>query len=330
MYTEYDYLNSTEKTCYLKLLSEIKEYKTQFQFGAISTDRITNAFHALLHDHPEIFWLSSGGEFEVITKAGKLDHVTFFAEMTEGLVMSVVPAMEKLLNSVVDMIVAKARLRRSVFDQVLLVHDYIIDTTQYDLKSSDCYNAFGCLVRNRAVCAGYTRAFTLIMNRLGYECGYASGFSKRSGESHAWNYILLDGAYYFIDVTGDDPTSEGPNAVSNNKTYNFFCLTTKELELTHQISTEFHVPQCNGTKYNYFHYNGLFLKRYSFDEVVCIAEPQLRKTGKFSVKFGSASETKRALTDLIEKNNVYKIPGVGRRILYSTSRSGLILSVENG
>lgn len=329
MYTEYDYLNATEKTCYHRLLQEIKDYKTRFQFGAVPTEQITNAFRAVLHDYPEIFWLSGGGEYELTTKGGKLDQVTFFAELTKGMVISVVPSMVKILDLAADTVVARARFKKNTFDQVLAVHDHIIDTTQYDLKNSDCYNAFGCLVQNRAVCAGYAKAFMLIMKRLGYVCGYAAGFSKRTGESHAWNYILLDGEYYFIDVTGDDPTSDSQETVSNNKTYNYFCLTTKELELTHRISKEFHVPQCNGTKYNYFNYTDRFLSRYSFDAVANLAEPQLRASGKFSVKFGSASETKRALTDLIEKSRVYKIPGVGRKILYSTSRSGLILNVEN-
>ena len=329
MYTEYDYLTSTEKACYRKLLQEIKEYKSRFHFHGIPTEKITNAFRAVLHDFPEIFWLTGGGEYELTTKSDKLENVTLFAELTKGMVLSVVPSMVKILDCAVDTVVAKAKFKKNTFDQVLAVHDYIIDTTRYDLKNTDCYNAFGCLVQNRAVCAGYTKAFMLIMKRLGYACGYAAGFSKKSGESHAWNYILLDGEYYFIDVTGDDPTSTEPDAVSNNKTYNYFCLTTKELEMTHRISDEFHVPRCNGTKYNYFNYNNHFLSRYSFDALSRIAEPQLRTNGKFSVKFGSVLEAKRALADLIEKSNVYKIPGVNGRILYSTSRSGLILNVEN-
>jgi hypothetical protein len=99
--------------------------------------------------------------------------------------------------------------------------------------------------------------------------------------------------------------------------------------MTHRISDEFHVPGCNGTKYNYYTYNSLLLTRYSFNEVARIARAQLREKGKFTVKFASTSEANKAFADLIEKNNVYKIPGVSRSILYSKSRSGLILSVEN-
>lgn len=329
MHTEYDFLTTTEKSCYQQLLEEIREYKTEFQFGAVTPAQITKAFRALLHDHPEIFWLTGGGEFEQTTVGGKLRSVTLFADLHKGMVMSVVPQMASILDCAVELVVTKAKFKKNTFDQVLAVHDYIIDTTQYDLKNSDCYNAFGCLVQNKAVCAGYTKAFMLVMNRLGYECGYASGFSKKSGEPHGWNYILLDGEYYFIDVTGDDPTSADPKVVSNNKTYDFFCVTTKELEMTHRLSDEFHVPECNGTKYNYYVYNSLLLKRYSFDEVARIAAPQLRANGKFTVKFESVTEAKRAHADLIEKHNVYNIPGVNRKILYSTSRNGLIMTVTN-
>lgn len=329
MYTEYDYLNLAEKTCYEKLLKEIREYKTEFRFGAVSTDSITNAFRAVLHDYPEIFWLTGGGEFEVITRGKALQEVILSAELTRGMMLSVVPTMASILDCAVNTVVAKAKFKTNVFDQVLAVHDHIIDTCVYDLKNSDCYNAFGCLVQNKAVCAGYSKAFMLIMKRLGYVCGYAAGTSKKSGESHAWNYILLDGEFYHIDVTGDDPTMTDSEAVSDNKTYNYFCLTTKELEMTHRISDEFHVPLCTGTKYNYFNYNKLVLQRYSFDAVALLAMPQLKKKGEFSVKFANLLEAKRALADLIDGKKVYQIPGVNRNILYSTSRSGLILNVEN-
>ncbi len=329
MYIEYDYLTSTEKTCYQKLLREIKEYKTVFHFDAVHTDHITNAFRAVLHDYPEIFWLTGGGEYEATSVGGVLRKVTFCAELNKGLMISVLPTMANILECAVDAVVAKARFRKTVFDQVLAVHDYIIDTTRYDLKNSDCYNAFGCLVQNKAVCAGYAKAFMLIMKRLGYVCGYAAGFSKKTGESHAWNYILLDGEFYHIDVTGDDPTMTNPQSPSDNKTHNYFCLTTKELEMTHRISDEFHVPLCTGTKYNYFNYKKQTLARYSFDAVASIATPQLKEKGEFSVKFANVLEAKRALADLIDANKVYKIPCVNRSILYSVSRSGLILNVEN-
>lgn len=58
---------------------------------------------------------------------------------------------------------------------------------------------------------GYAKAYMLIMNELGIECGLVTGIAKNSTGSsggHAWNYINLDGDYYMVDVTWDDPVEQ--------------------------------------------------------------------------------------------------------------------------
>lgn len=329
MFNEYEHLTENEKACYHRLLKEAKEYKTAFEFSATPTDTITKAFRAMLTDHPEIFWLSGEGEIDANFSDQKIHDATLHADLSPEMDLATIPVMAQVFESAVATVVARAKLCKTKFLQVLAVHDYIIDTTKYDLKNPSCYNAYGCLVQNRAVCAGYAKAFMVIMNRLGYRCGYAAGFSKKTGGGHAWNYIELDGEFYHVDVTMDDPTATDPEDESNNKTRNYFCLTTKELELTHRISDEFHVPFCGGTKYNYYRYNNRILQCYSYEAVAALAKPQLEKGGTFSVKFASLSEAKRAFSDLFEKNKVYTIPGVARNIFYSKSSSGLILTVEN-
>ena len=57
------------------------------------------------------------------------------------------------------------------------------------------------------MCAGYAKAYQLILNRMGIECGYITGNAVNDMVSgpHAWNYVRLDGNYYQVDVTWDDP-----------------------------------------------------------------------------------------------------------------------------
>ncbi len=329
MFNEYEYLTENEKICYQKLLKEAKEFKTRFQFFGIPTESITKAFQAMLTDHPEIFWLSGEGEIDATLVDQVVEDATLSADLSPEMDLSTVPMMAQVFESAVATVVARAKRCTTAFLQVLAVHDYIIDTTKYDLDNPSCYNAYGCLVQNRAVCAGYSKAFMLIMNRLGYRCGYAAGFYKKSGERHAWNYIELEGEFYHIDVTHDDPSVTHPEYGSDNKTRNYFCLTTEELKKTHEITDEFHVPFCGGTKYNYYNYNNLLLQRYSFEAVSALATPQLKKRGEFSVKFSTKGEADRAFADLIDRSKVYTIPGITRNILYSRSRNGLILTVEN-
>ena len=50
---------------------------------------------------------------------------------------------------------------------------------------------------------------------------------KIISQNHIWNAVKIDGKWYHLDLTWDDPvTSDGSDVLE----YNFFLITTKELE----------------------------------------------------------------------------------------------------
>ena len=46
--------------------------------------------------------------------------------------------------------------------------------------------------------------------------------SQGQRENHAWNYVQLDGRWFAIDVTWDDPVVQGGGRVSNETKYKYF------------------------------------------------------------------------------------------------------------
>ena len=107
------------------------------------------------------------------------------------------------------------------------IHDYIIDHSVYDSNRSD-YNdttyrsdiAYGPLLQGYGICGGYTDAMELFLEELGIES------YKISSEQHVWNAIYLDGEWYHLDLTWDDPvTSTGENLIEHN----FFLIDTPTL-----------------------------------------------------------------------------------------------------
>lgn len=73
------------------------------------------------------------------------------------------------------------------------------------------------------------------------------------GENHAWNLVNIEGEYYHLDATWDDPISENGESVIR---YNFFNLKDDEISLTHKWNRE-NYPKAEGEKYNYYRYNNL-------------------------------------------------------------------------
>ena len=128
-------------------------------------------------------------------------------------IQSVTMPSDALKNAVLEM-VRWAPEGASKVDQVKAVHDWLVRNCSYNTTASDqgYYNytashiddpwsAEGALIYNRPVCAGYAAAFQLGMQRLGIPCQTVIN----TAANHAWNRVKIDGYWYHVDVTWDDP-----------------------------------------------------------------------------------------------------------------------------
>ena len=99
-------------------------------------------------------------------------------------------------------IAKKARERyRTTYGRVKYVHDYLIRTISYCKTHDYGCQSYRALVRHKAVCAGYARAYCIILQYLGINVRIVS-----TG-SHAWNIVKIGRHWYHVDVTWDDITS---------------------------------------------------------------------------------------------------------------------------
>ena len=88
-------------------------------------------------------------------------------------------------------------------EKLLILHDYIVTHCEYDHSQSKqgIYDAYGCLVNGLAVCQGYSEAYHVLLKKLGIPC--KTVYSRDL--AHTWNLISLNGKWYYVDVTYDDP-----------------------------------------------------------------------------------------------------------------------------
>lgn len=112
-------------------------------------------------------------------------------------------------------------------EKIRVIHDYIIDHTEYDKlkyenKNDDTYKsntAYGVLIEGYGTCNGYADAMEIFLDKMNI-INY-----KISNEEHIWNLVYLDGKWYHLDLTWDDPISD---ININRDTY--FLISTKTLE----------------------------------------------------------------------------------------------------
>ena len=112
-------------------------------------------------------------------------------------------------------------------DKVKIIHDYIINNTTYDQNRSDnnikqyeSDNAYGALIEGHALCGGYTDAMMLFLEKFNIES------YKISSTNHIWNYLKLNGTWYNLDLTWDDPISQDGRNILDHK---FFLISTDEM-----------------------------------------------------------------------------------------------------
>lgn len=98
------------------------------------------------------------------------------------------------------------------FEKVKAVHDWMVLNIAYDEENYDkgydmipeeSFYVEGAMNKGIAVCNGYAETFKAFMNIQGLECSVIAGDGL--GGYHGWNKVKLDGEYYYIDVTWDDP-----------------------------------------------------------------------------------------------------------------------------
>ncbi len=93
-------------------------------------------------------------------------------------------------------------------EAALYVHDMLISAYAYD-ESEKIFDVYGFLTEKKGVCQAYSLCYMAVMRELGIPC-----YMVVSEEmNHSWNLIELNGQWYHVDLTYDDPRPDRPGQV---------------------------------------------------------------------------------------------------------------------
>lgn len=120
----------------------------------------------------------------------------------------------------------------SDYDKIKKIHDFIIENASYDTDTKK-YSAYDNLMNKRSTCQGYMSAAYKMFTEAGIPCRIITGTGNK--DSHGWNIVKLDGKWYNIDCTWDDPlTSNGESIIA----YDYFLKSDADFP-GHQRDAEF-------------------------------------------------------------------------------------------
>ncbi len=262
---------------------------------------VCNAFD---RDHPEVFWNSrmvscksgasyyTDGENYEMTLTVELVLQDTSAQNEEERIDMRIPAYadeeaiktgiakrDERVSELCDAVAGK-----TVYEKLEYFNDVLTGTNQYntgsDLDAIDdtCREGISALLGAVGdagpVCEGYARAFKILCDAEEIPCVLVDG------ADHMWNYVRVDGSWYAVDVTWNDPVPSGgypdATAVSGYENLNFFLVGSETVNngdafiTTHPVEN---APSLNGVKFT----NGpeLSTSKYEYSQYTDLSDAEI-------------------------------------------------------
>ncbi len=281
---------------------------------------------AVYCDHPEAFWLSRNYSLDFNFKDGYFIILYSLYSYEDAVVMA-----RGLENAVSAYLIDMPR-NLSEYERELYIHDRLVSECEYDYtvyeensRNHTVSCAYGALVNHSAACVGYTTATKLLLNCVGIESYAVHGFSD--DYAHVWLLVKIEGGWYHLDVTWDDPILSEPSSLIQHTYFNItdemiaeshelcenFDALTEERILSGAAGARFYnfdMPKADSLDYNYFIQEALLIPTLSDDSVELIADEivGLLENGEteMNIRFSSEFEALAANDWLMSGGNALR------------------------
>lgn len=193
---------------------------------------IFSVYFDTTYENPDIFYAPNAVSMSYSYDSNTLKLTRLIINVSYQYSDSQILEMSNRFNNKVNYIVEE--YLSNTTDELTLeyiINDYLLDNVTYDYDNylndtipDISHSAYGALINGVAVCDGYSKAVKVLTNILGIE----SGIITSSEMNHAWNYININGKYYNLDVTFNDPVPE-----TNQRRYTYFNKSNDEMSTSH-------------------------------------------------------------------------------------------------
>ncbi len=252
----YQSLSHRERVLYDTIASALMYHKDTLRLDSsqgYGYDEIYEAYSTIYSSEYRLFFISPRFAYNDADNTITFEYTCSPAEQE---------MMQKDLDSAARSILARAE----GFDEygtALVIHDEIIKSCRYG-EGEYQNTAYGCLVQGCALCQGYTAAFSYLCSLAGIQTLAAE---DADGE-HMWSEACIDGSWYHIDTTWDDPDDEKrPGYVK----YDWFSLGDEDMRRFHSIRKD--IPRASSGRSYFDAYDLTADSPDSAEKLVSVCEP---------------------------------------------------------
>lgn len=197
-----------DETAIEYIYHQLYNYKESFNVYEykINTDDFLDIYSQVINNNPDLFFVSGTFSYNYVTTDNCVYEVTPFYTMEQ----SEAEEAKTIFENGAQKALSKLDSSMNDVQKCLVLHDYICDAATYPdvfdddgnvIDDNEIYHtAYGFFSDGNVVCAGYTLAYSYLLNRIGIETTYVTSEIM----THAWNKVKINGNWYNIDLTFDD------------------------------------------------------------------------------------------------------------------------------
>ena len=326
----YSMLPVTQQQLYLEILDALTEFREDVRLSSCDTEEISKVFQCVMNDHPEIFYVD-GYTYTEYTLGEKLRKITFSGVylMDNDEVLRT----QRKIDRYVEECLGGIALDADEYEKVKYIYEYLISHTEYDGTAQDNQNICSVFLRGRSVCQGYAKAMQYLLQKAGVYSTLVLG-RVINGDSHAWNLVRIDGEFYYVDVTWGDASYQTSGQESSGErkmpaiNYDYLCVTTKQLEMTHQIDNVAAMPQCDSMDANYYVREGVYFTEMEEERLQEIFRNALDAGDTYiTLKCASQDVYQQMRESLIDEQKIFRYLDIsGESVSYSENEKQYSMS----
>lgn len=298
----YGMLSEEEQTLYLEIRDALLQFEGDVRLSSCDKEEISHAFQCVLNDHPEIFYVD-GYTYTEYTLGNILKKITFTG--TYRYSQEEIAAKQSQIDCYVYKFLEGMPKDADDYMKVKYTYEYLIHHTEYDASAEDNQNICSVFIEGKSVCQGYAKATQYLLNQTGVFATLVLG-RVIGGEGHAWNLVQIDGMYYYVDTTWGDASYQAVGGMTGYPgekiptiNYDYLCVPTDQMNLTHTLDNVVELPECNSMEANYYVKEGFYFTDWDKEQIEHIFEEEYEKGSAYVTLKCASYEIYRQMQDAL-------------------------------